>query len=45
MLQEANRNGTTVGGIFNQCSYGKSRLTEANSLVAPLVKLPCTGTR
>ena len=41
--QEANRNGTTVGSLFGSCSYGKSRLTAANSLVAPLVKLPCEG--
>lgn len=34
----------TVGGTFNRCSFGASRLTMANSLVAPLVELPCNGT-
>lgn len=44
IFQEANRDGITVGSLYNQCSYGKTRLTSLNSLVAPLVKLPCNGT-
>ncbi len=45
MFQELNPGGVTVGSTFNKCSYGKTKLTQANSLVADLVKLPCSGTK
>jgi len=45
VLPEQNPEGPTVGSIFNECSYGKSRLGEQNSLVMGLVRLPCSGTR
>ena len=34
---------TTVGGTFNRCSYQKTRMSTANSMVADLVRLPCSG--
>ncbi|KAL4439954.1 hypothetical protein ABPG75_002955 [Micractinium tetrahymenae] len=43
VFEELNPGGTTVGSTFNRCSFGKSRLTMTNSLVADLVKLPCAG--
>ncbi|KAL4427875.1 hypothetical protein ABPG75_001964 [Micractinium tetrahymenae] len=33
----------SVGSLFSQCSYGKSRLTPADSMVAETVELPCNG--
>jgi hypothetical protein len=42
-FQEANRQGPTVGAAINQCSHGRSRLTSLNSLVTPLVRLPCAS--
>ncbi|KAL4430186.1 hypothetical protein ABPG77_004968 [Micractinium sp. CCAP 211/92] len=44
VLQEANPSGITVGSTYNKCSYGRSRLTAQNSLVADTVVLPCQGT-
>lgn len=35
---------TTVGGRFRSCSHGQSLLTRANSVVAPVLKIPCSGT-
>lgn len=43
MFAEMNPTGPTVGGIYNQCSHNRSRLTMANSLVADRVRLPCAG--
>ncbi|KAL4434126.1 hypothetical protein ABPG75_000567 [Micractinium tetrahymenae] len=43
VLQEANPAGITVGSTYNQCSYGKSRLTAQNSLVTDTLVLPCQG--
>lgn len=43
MFAEANPSGITVGSTYNQCSYGKTRLTAANSMVADIVQLPCSG--
>lgn len=43
VLQEARPAGITVGSTFNKCSYGKSRLTAQNSLVADTLVLPCQG--
>lgn len=43
VLQEANPSGVTVGSTYNKCSYGKSRLTAQNSLVADTLMLPCQG--
>ena len=36
---------TTVGSIFNECSYNRTMLTAANSRIAQPVKLPCSGTK
>lgn len=44
IFQEANPRGVTVGSTFNRCSYGKSKLTTGNSLVAEVVELPCQAT-
>ncbi len=44
VFQELSPRAATVGGTYNRCSYNTSRLTMANSLVAPLVELPCNGT-
>lgn len=44
VFQELNPGGVTVGSTYNKCSYGKTKLTQANSLVADVVKLPCNGT-
>ena len=44
VFEEANPAGPTVGGQFNQCSYGRSKLTASNSAVTEPVRLPCTGT-
>jgi hypothetical protein len=35
---------TTLGGLYNNCSFGKTKLTSATSAVAPVVQMPCTGT-
>lgn len=43
MFAEKNPGGPTLGGIFNQCSHNKSRVTMQNSLVAERVRLPCAG--
>ena len=39
----ANSSWTTVGGLFRSCSHNQSALTRANSLVAPIIRLPCSG--
>ena len=44
VLAEASPNATTVGSTFNQCSFGKTKLTANNSLVTDVVELPCSGT-
>lgn len=44
VFQELSPRGPTVGGTYNRCSYNTSRLDMSNSLVAPLVELPCNGT-
>ncbi|KAL4421241.1 hypothetical protein ABPG75_010532 [Micractinium tetrahymenae] len=44
VFEELSPRGVTVGGTYNRCSYNTSRLTMQNSLVAPLVELPCNGT-
>ncbi|KAL4452150.1 hypothetical protein ABPG75_007812 [Micractinium tetrahymenae] len=44
VFQELNPGGVTVGSTYNKCSYGKTKLTQANSLVADTVQLPCNGT-
>lgn len=44
VFEERGSRGATVGGLFNRCSLGASRLDRSNSLVAPLVELPCSGT-
>jgi hypothetical protein len=45
VFPDANPSGVTVGSTFNRCSYGKSKLTRANSYVADLVQLPCDGVK
>jgi len=45
VFAEANPRGVTVGSTFNRCSFGKSMLTAANSMVADEVQLPCSGDR
>lgn len=45
VFEEQNAGGVTVGGTFNRCSHGKTRLTAANSAVVEPVELPCSGTR
>ena len=35
---------STVGALFNRCSYQKTRLNSTNSLVTDVVRLPCSGT-
>ena len=44
VFAELNPTGATVGGSFAKCSNQRSRLTQANSLVAEVVSLPCSGT-
>lgn len=44
VFEESAPRGVTVGSTLNRCSYGITKLTTANSLVAPLVNLPCNGT-
>jgi hypothetical protein len=44
MFAEVNPGGATVGSIYNKCSYGKTRLTTANSRVTDMVRLGCNGT-
>ena len=44
VFEELAPKGVTVGSTFGRCSYGASRLNMSNSLVAPLVELPCNGT-
>lgn len=36
-------NAFSVRSMFSRCSYGQANLTRANSLVSPLLKIPCTG--
>ena len=43
VFAESNPSSPTVGSTFNKCSYGKTKLTTANSRVADLVQLPCNG--
>lgn len=43
-FEELRPGGVTIGSTYNRCSYNTSRLTMANSLVTPLVHLPCNGT-
>ncbi|KAL4421679.1 hypothetical protein ABPG77_001220 [Micractinium sp. CCAP 211/92] len=44
VFEELSPRGVTVGSTLNRCSYGITKLTTSNSLVAPLVNLPCNGT-
>lgn len=44
VFAELNPAGVTVGGTFAKCSNQRSRLTQANSRVAEVVSLPCSGT-
>ena len=44
VFAESNPSGTTVGGLFNKCSFGKTKLTSATSRVVEPVTLPCSGT-
>ncbi|PSC71071.1 hypothetical protein C2E20_5453 [Micractinium conductrix] len=43
VFSDANPGGITVGSTYSRCSLGNTKLTRNNSLVAPLVKLPCQG--
>jgi hypothetical protein len=43
VFSELNTGGITVGSTINQCSFGKSKLTQQNSQVAQPVELPCAG--
>lgn len=43
VFEERNPGGSTFGGAVGQCSKGRSRLTQASSLVAEPVELPCSG--
>lgn len=45
VFEELNPRGVTVGSTLNKCSYGITKLTTFNSLVAPLVNLPCNGSK
>lgn len=45
VFAEQNQANATVGSIFGTCSFGKSQLTQGNSRVADLVRLPCTDSR
>ena len=44
VFAETSPNNVTVGSTFARCSYGKTKLTAANSRVADLVQLPCNDT-
>lgn len=44
VFAESNPSGTTVGGLFDKCSYGKTKLSSATSRVLEPVTLPCSGT-
>ncbi|PRW57195.1 hypothetical protein C2E21_4079 [Chlorella sorokiniana] len=44
VFAELNPAGPTVGGTFAKCSNQRSLLTQANSRVAEVVSLPCSGT-
>jgi hypothetical protein len=45
MFAELAVSGTaSVGALFNRCSYQKTRLNTTNSVVADVVRLPCSGT-
>ena len=44
VFAELNPAGVTVGGTFAKCSNQRSLLTHANSRVAEVVSLPCSGT-
>lgn len=35
---------SSTASMFSACSYAQTTLTRANSRVAPLLKIPCTGT-
>ena len=35
---------TTLGGLYNNCSFGKTKLTTATSAGAPVLQMPCPGT-
>jgi hypothetical protein len=39
----ANSSWTTLAGLFHSCSHNQSTLTRANSRVAPIIRLPCSG--
>ena len=45
VFAEVSPNKATVGSTFSRCSYGKTKLTMATSLVPDLVELPCNGNR
>ena len=45
VFADVNPGGITVGSTYSRCSLGKTKLTRNNSLVAPLVRLPCQGVR
>ena len=45
LFAEQNPAGPTVGSLYAQCSYGKTRLTAANSLVVEPVTIGCAGVR
>lgn len=45
VFEELSPRGVTVGSTLNRCSYGITKLTTSNSLVAPLVNLPCNGAK
>ncbi|KAL4440139.1 hypothetical protein ABPG75_003140 [Micractinium tetrahymenae] len=44
IFEEVSPDNVTVGSTYNKCSYGKTRLTASNSLLADPVELPCSGT-
>ena len=44
VFAETSPSNVTVGSTFARCSYGKTKLTAANSRVADLVQLPCNAT-
>ena len=44
VFAESNPGGATVGGTFDRCSFGKTKLTAASSRVAEIATIPCNGT-
>lgn len=44
VFADSNPSGATVGGLFDKCSFGKTKLTSATSRVLEPVTLPCSGT-